>query len=243
MRYAIYLLLMAIYPSLPAITPFVIEKAQVETICKERGIDVYQLLNELVPTAKQFARPPISGYHVGIAGLGESGNIYLGVNIEFPYMPLNYTIHGEQFMVVNARMHGETKLIAAAQSAAPCGHCRQFYHEMGISDDFIILTPNNPSKILSTFLPEAFGPKDLNMEATLLTNSCLASSALEAANTSYAPYSGAKSGIAIQTKDGSIYTGAYLENAAFNPTLSPFHTAIIALVIGGKEYSEITEVI
>ena len=91
-------------PMFDALTnPFVIEKETVDELTAKYGITVQQLLHELVPFAKRFARPPISRYHVGISGLGKSGAIYLGVNLEFPGLPLSQSVHGEQFLVANAR--------------------------------------------------------------------------------------------------------------------------------------------
>ena len=92
--------------------------------------------------------------------LGGSGTIYIGVNLEFPGTPLNNSVgiaamaccqasrteelpsqdvdmsrcmsqvHAEQFLLSNAAWHGETDLKLLAVSAAPCGHCRQFYSEL-----------------------------------------------------------------------------------------------------------------
>ena len=45
-------------------------------------------------------------------------------------MPLNASIHAEQFAVVTALRAGETALRAIATTAAPCGHCRQFMNEL-----------------------------------------------------------------------------------------------------------------
>lgn len=39
-------------------------------------------------------------------------------------------VHGEQFLMANLVLHGERSLQALAISAAPCGHCRQFYSEL-----------------------------------------------------------------------------------------------------------------
>jgi cytidine deaminase len=64
---------------------------------------------------------------VGLAG---SGAVYVGVNLEFPGMPLNASVHAEQCLVANLLLHGEASLRALAVSAAPCGHCRQFYSEL-----------------------------------------------------------------------------------------------------------------
>ena len=50
-----------------------------------------------------------------------------------------------------------------------------------------------------------------------------------AAKKSYAPYTENFAGCAIKTVGGKIYAGRYAENAAFNPSLSPLHTAIICM--------------
>ena len=39
-------------------------------------------------------------------------------------------IHAEQCLIANALLHGETGIQKLAISAAPCGHCRQFYSEL-----------------------------------------------------------------------------------------------------------------
>lgn len=39
-------------------------------------------------------------------------------------------MHAEQFLLVNALHHGETRIEKLAISAAPCGHCRQFFSEL-----------------------------------------------------------------------------------------------------------------
>ncbi len=49
--------------------------------------------------------------------------------------------------------------------------------------------------------------------------------------------------MAILSKDGNIYEGSYFENAAFNPSLSPLQTALIAFVADNKEYHEISKVV
>ncbi|MBS0629826.1 MAG: cytidine deaminase [Verrucomicrobia bacterium] len=240
-----------LYELLPP-NPFVLAPEKVEQLLDCCGIDVEELLQRLIPVAQRFARPQISNYNVGVAALGKSGRIYLGVNLEFPGNPLNCCIHGEQFMVANARNYGETELIAMALSAAPCGHCRQFLNEMGGDGHLLILTPNNQPTTLATLLPSAFGPQDLGLSGNLMTlpdrcrlivhGSKLIARAIEAAEASYAPYSQSKSGVAIETHDGKIYLGSHLENAAFNPSISPLQAALISLVADMKDYSEIKAV-
>ena len=68
--------------------------------------------------------------------------------------------------------------------------------------------------------------------------------ALNAANSSYAPYSLSYAGVALKTSDGRIYTGGVAENAAFNPSMSPLEAAVVTLTInGGKKYSDITDAV
>lgn len=232
--------------------PFVIPRHKVREIMSCCGMEVEELLQRLIPVARSFARPPISGYQVGVAALGKSGTIYLGVNLEFLGSPLNSCIHGEQFLVTLARYYGEWELVAIALSAAPCGHCRQFLNEMGGDGSLKILIPNCEPMTLGQLLPSAFGPQDLGLAGNLMTvpNNCrmmfhgskLIARAYEAADASYAPYSNAKSGVAIETCDGKVYLGSYLENAAFNPSISPLQAALIVLVADMREYEEIQRV-
>lgn len=233
--------------------PLIIDAKKVKEVLKLTKLDINEFLQKLIPIVKSFALPSISNYNVGAVGLGKSGNIYLGVNLEFSGFPLNQTVHGEQFLIANARNHGETELVAIALSAAPCGHCRQFLNELGGDSALQILTPNSPPRSLSELLPDSFGPKDLGFTGGLLTpcsdpfqshhESPLIARAIEAAYSSYAPYSKSLSGVAISTKDGKVYSGGYLENAAFNPSLSPFHSALVALLADKHKYDEIEEVV
>ena len=50
---------------------------------------------------------------------------------------------------------------------------------------------------------------------------------------SYAPYSKCPAGAAIITAEGGVYSGPYIESAAYNPSLPPLQTAIIDAVIDG----------
>lgn len=228
--------------------PFFIPKEQVESLLQKTGLGIDELLIRLIPIAKSYARPPISEYMVGTAALGNSGSVYLGVNLEFAGLPLNNAVHGEQFLIANARNHGETGIAKLAISAAPCGHCRQFLHEFDCEEQLEVLIPNHPPEKLSFFLPKAFGPRDLGlMESPWNRYSEEGGKpfaiALAAAQNSHAPYSKSKAGIAIQTADGSVYAGSYMENAAFNPSLSPLHAALVALVSDLRSYDEIIRVV
>src|SRR5205085_355011 len=71
----------------------------------------------------------------------------------------------------------------------------------------------------------------------------LVNAAFQAAIRSYSPYTHNPAGIAIELNDGVIFSGSYLENAAFNPSLSPLQVAIVNLVAAGREYQEINSAV
>lgn len=58
--------------------------------------------------------------------------------------------------------------------------------------------------------------------------------ALRARAYSYSPYSHYQVGAALLTKDGSIYTGCNVENAAYSPTNCAERTAFFKAVSEGK---------
>jgi cytidine deaminase len=62
----------------------------------------------------------------------------------------------------------------------------------------------------------------------------LVAAALQAANTAYAPYTLGYAGAALRVTDGSVYSGALAENAAFNPSLPPLAAALVDLAIRGS---------
>lgn len=86
------------------------------------------------PQADSLAHPSLSVAGCRAVGLGASGALYVGVNLEFPQSPLNNSVHAEQFLVVNALQYGETEIKLMAISEAPCGHCRQFFTELACAD-------------------------------------------------------------------------------------------------------------
>ena len=64
--------------------------------------------------------------------------------------------------------------------------------------------------------------------------------AMEAREKSYCPYSGFAVGAALQTKEGQIYQGCNIENAAFTPTNCAERTAFFKAVSEGeKEFCRI----
>ena len=58
--------------------------------------------------------------------------------------------------------------------------------------------------------------------------------AKEAMTHSYSPYSGYKVGAALLCKDGVVYTGCNIENAAYTPTICAERTAMFKAVYDGQ---------
>ena len=62
--------------------------------------------------------------------------------------------------------------------------------------------------------------------------------AIEARKFSYSPYSGFQVGAALQCKDGTVYTGCNVENAAYGPSNCAERTAVFKAVSEGKREFE-----
>ncbi|KAK7285358.1 hypothetical protein RJT34_20127 [Clitoria ternatea] len=229
---------------------FIISAREAQSMAESSALTLPELLPTLVEPARNLARPPISEYRVAAVGLGQSGRIFIGVNLEFPGLPLHHSVHAEQFLLTNLSQNAEPLLLSLAVSAAPCGHCRQFLQELRSPSNLQVLVTSHPSPeftSLSHFLPHSFGPYDLftTRSPFLLEphhngltlpdkhDSELKVAALEAANLSHAPYSESPSGVAIVDRDGHVYKGSYVESAAFNPSLGPLQAALVAFVAGG----------
>lgn len=64
--------------------------------------------------------------------------------------------------------------------------------------------------------------------------------AVKAMNNSYSPYSHCKVGASLLCKNGKVYTGTNIENAAFTPTVCAERVAFFkAISEGEKEFSKI----
>lgn len=234
--------------------PFRISAEKAGQLAEKLGISVEQLMIELIPVVKEQARPGVSQYQVGAVGRGPNGDLYLGVNMEYQDQPINATTHGEQYVVNNAYHGKATHLTDLAVSAEPCGHCRQFLNETNKAKDINILIPGKPKTSLKELLVRDFGPQDLGITGALMTPQdnkltldgdldAVTKAALGAANMSYAPYSKSPSGVALLLKGGQIVTGCYLENAAFNPSLPPGQSGMMALTAAHRDYSDIERLV
>lgn len=230
----------------------IVTAADAAELAGSRGIDVPALMTLLLPAAAAFAKPPVSNFHVGCVSRGLSGNLYFGTNVEFAGEALSFTVHAEQSSVANAWMNGEKGIDLLAVTAAPCGYCRQFLNELVTADRLTIAIPNE-THALRDLLPSAFGPRDLGIDGGLMQDEehtltiddddALSAAALAAARRSYAPYSKAYAGVALRTSDGRTAAGAYAENAAFNPSMSPLEVALSQLNLAGGAFESVSEAV
>ena len=219
-------------------------------------ISAEDLMLRLLPMAKLYCATTISGFQVGAVAKARMSDtaggmaLFLGANIEFPAQALTQTIHAEQSAIINAWLQGATQIDGIAVTVAPCGCCRQFLYELEGSQSLKVILPNQiggktMQHNLSDLLPAAFGPHELGSASGLMasraqpadlslklsSNDPFVLEAMAAAKQSYAPYSQNFAGCSITMGDGKMYAGRYAENAAFNPSLSALHTAIIRMTM------------
>ena len=235
--------------------------AQVVTeVARLEAVAIPELMLKFLPLASHYALPPVSHFRVGAVSQGETGALYLGANLEIAQAALSFVVHAEQSAINNALLHGEPGIERIAVTAAPCGHCRQFLNELKAASELEIIVQGRPPVTLAELLPAAFGPADLgiknglfsgaslNKERTKKTNSsmtcpttppaemlCLAQ---ETAQQSYSPYSASPSAVVLKVND-RFYTGAYIENAAYNPSLPPVLSALDRLRFQETDFSRI----
>jgi cytidine deaminase len=198
-----------------------------------------------------FSKSPISKFRVGAVAETHDGTLLLGTNLEFVGHPLNQSVHAEQFVTVLARYLGFDRLKKLAISAEPCGHCRQWLNEIENAGQIQIQILDQPPADLASYSRPLFGPQNLGLSGGLLSRTQVSlqvapqplgatvaaptpasarrlDEAHRAAEKSYAPYSKAYSAVAILLDNDQVVTGPCLENAAFNPSLSPLQTAWVA---------------
>jgi cytidine deaminase len=227
----------------------VIPAAAVTGLMRDAGLPTVEaLMLALLPRAQALAQPSISKFRVGAIGRErETGALILGANVEFRGAPAADTIHAEQFLFSRA-YHRGASLDLVAVSARPCGHCRQFMAEFAGRDRLTILDPSGGRLSLAEMLPWSFTPADLG-EAGVTTTpgrglrvrdgdtiSTELKAALESAGRlAYAPYSRSSTAVALQLDDGTIVSGAGIENAAYNPGLPPLQAALINLIALGRD--------
>jgi cytidine deaminase len=228
--------------------PALLTAEQVAMLKNATRLDEDALAFALLPLAAACARTPVSHFNVGAIARGVSGTWYFGGNMEFIGATMQQTVHAEQSAISHAWLRGEKSLASVTVNYTPCGHCRQFMNELNSGLSLRINLPGRDPHTLADYLPDAFGPKDLDIKTLLMddedhgfavTGDALAQAAIAAANKSHAPYSQAPAGLALECRDGTLFAGRYAENAAFNPSLPPLQGALNLLSLNGYDYPDI----
>lgn len=242
-----------------------IPSAMRKVLLTDLGISTRALLENLVIVAQHLAVPVISVFHVGAVGLGASGDIYLGTNVEISsglyssnVCGFHYTLHAEQTVVLNMFERGEKALVSIHISHVPCGMCRQFMAELPGFREIEVWTPQiGEVKSLGELLPYAFGPADLGISRTMipraeanpvslsrtseaiLVDPELAKDAEVAAQKAHAPYTSSFAGAVLRLRDGRRCSGYAAESAAFNPSVSPMQMALLSLWVHGGQLQDV----
>lgn len=222
--------------------------SQVAALQQQTQMDADTLALALLPLAAACAVATVSHFNVGAIARGVSGAWYFGANMEFVGAPLQQTVHAEQSAITHAWLCGEPQLESITVNYTPCGHCRQFMNELNSGNAIRISLPQRAVSTLADYLPDAFGPRDLDISTFLMdrvdhgyvaAGDELVQAAVAAANASHAPYSQSHAGVALLTVSGSIVTGRYAENAAFNPSFPPLQAALVRLNMQGGDVRQI----
>jgi len=236
-----------------------------DAIAAAAPLTIDELAEALLPVAGAFAITPISHFNVGAVARC-NGRLIFGCNAEFG--PLLLSVHAEQCAIsqtlinsARCRRAGEP-IECLYVTDAPCGHCRQFLAEQEYLQGKplpIHVRGKKPVSCVSELLPEPFTPGDLKIPPGLkpLTVSMpppcarndVASLACECLyvlnDVSRAMYSHAESACAVCFGLGQsgIVGGAYIENAAFNPSFQPLSGALMAARFCGRDISKVSKIV
>lgn len=171
-------------------------------------------LEALANEAKSKAYCPKSNHPVGCAGIGRSGKIYLGCNVELPHA----TQHAEQVMMAQAALAGDV-VERVYLTCSPCGNCRQALYEhnfvMGIKFDGMDPWGSDVAAI-DYFLPEAYRRKnDYTPPAYVPRYKSLIDAANKALSTCQAYRSGVAEACAISAQEGNLFYAARNEFCSY----------------------------
>ncbi len=229
----------------------IIPGARVAQIVQDFGLTgPDDLMLHLIPAAQTLAQPPISGFFVGAIGQETSGDLILGCNLEFPGTHLGLTVHGEGFVMTRAFQLGRTITALALGEAHPCAHCRQYIAEFATSRDMILIDPLGHRLRMADLYPWPFDaeylgqtgcfPGSINFPHLRRMNAAPAL-LFDAGQRAYAPYSGCPGAVMLEMHDGTQFTGTSIESVAFNPTIQPMQSALIAAIAAGYAAKDISK--
>jgi cytidine deaminase len=123
--------------------------------------DQTRALIESARAVRDAAYAPYSGFQVGAAVMSESGQIYVGCNVE--NASYGATLCAERSAIAQMVAAGEKRLtmvavyVDADEPAMPCGICRQVIAEFGREVAIVSSTPKiNKHTTIERLLPDAF---------------------------------------------------------------------------------------
>lgn len=205
--------------------------------------------------AKAQSVSPVSKFKVGAIAVGQSGNAYLGTNLEFKGLGIAQTVHAEQWAISLAKASGETQLEALFVTELPCGHCRQFLQELGQPDlpIYVLVSGHWVEKNLASLLPEPF-TLALRHSGVFVSSKAwltcpeasgddLLKLALFAAQGAYSPYTQSFCAVAVEVSGGRQFAASLIESAAYNPSLPPLQGVLVQLLSAGFSFDQIKRVV
>eukprot|EP00948_MAST-09A_sp_MAST-9A-sp1_P004268 g4268.t1 len=93
------------------------------------------------------------------------------------------------------------------------------HHEQDLKQDLVTVNTVSKESNTGACTVNGIGSSSLPLHSLLLRVTAK----------SYSPYTNYYSGVLLVTKNAYVYAGAYIESAAFNPSLAPLQTAIVNL--------------
>ena len=225
--------------------------------CETEDETIIYALTPLMYLASSYAKCQCSKFPVGgCCYCKESGNAYIGFNMEADKQWIQYTVHGEQCTINNAFIHGEKQVDILVISFTPCGFCRQFLNQLKNREELLIhIITLNKTVHLPELLPFDFRPSDLpviefpnvdefeieikgeNIERKYIDE------VVTVAKQSRLDNLLCYLGVGLITKDKQLVTGNYIENCAHNPSFHPMNGAISQLLLIGKEIEDVEQII
>ena len=137
--------------------------------------DQIKELIKIAVAARKNSYSPYSHYQVGAALLATDGQVFSGCNIEnAAYTPTNCAERTAFFKAVSVGVRDFTAIAIVGspegdeitQSSYPCGVCRQVMMEFCNPEVFQVIVAKSLEeyeiRTLKDFLPEGFGPANLN---------------------------------------------------------------------------------
>jgi cytidine deaminase len=123
--------------------------------------ELVEALIESARAVRDNAYAPYSGYQVGAAIISESGQIYVGCNVENG--SYGATLCAERAAIAQMVAAGEKRLVTVAifvdaeEPAMPCGICRQVIAELGPEAEIVSATRTvTKHSVIEQLLPDAF---------------------------------------------------------------------------------------